>query len=213
MKNKKYGDLPFSLGIYEVECPEMMFYQYLPIKMKGRTEITFEDRLNCFQKIIGNALCDFVGNYGLSRFVESYVYLTAKRMYAAPGCTINRPGWHSDGFMTDDINYIWCDRFPTIFNSTNFNLSQDDQLSLFEMDTQAKPDNNVIYRENELLRLDQYNIHKVDDQHTGGMRTFVKISISRDKYDLAGNSHNYKIDYNWDMRNRSEQRNIPQNIK
>ena len=28
----RYGELPKPLGIFEVECNEMMFYQYLPIK-------------------------------------------------------------------------------------------------------------------------------------------------------------------------------------
>jgi len=42
------------------------------------------------------------------------------------------------------------------------------------------------------------------------MRTFVKISFSKDKYDLIGNSHNYEMDYKWDMKERKEERNIPQ---
>lgn len=32
----KYGELPNDLGIHQLECDEMMFYQYLPIKLKGQ---------------------------------------------------------------------------------------------------------------------------------------------------------------------------------
>jgi hypothetical protein len=80
------------------------------------------------------------------------------------------------------------------------------------MEKQAIPFNNYSYRENQLLRLNQYNIHKVAPVTEVGMRTFLKLSFSKDKYDLIGNSHNYLIDYNWEMKNRKEHRNIPQSI-
>jgi hypothetical protein len=129
-----------------------------------------------------------------------------------PNCSFNRTGWHSDGFLTDDINYIWCDKYPTIFNRTEFHLPLDDLLSIEVMEKQAIPFNNYSYRENQLLRLNQYNIHKVAPVTEVGMRTFLKLSFSKDKYDLIGNSHNYLIDYNWEMKNRKEHRNIPQSI-
>jgi hypothetical protein len=81
-----------------------------------------------------------------------------------------------------------------------------------EMEKQAMPFHNVTYGENRLLRLNQYNIHKVASVTEVGMRTFLKLSFSKDKYDLIGNSHNYLIDYNWEMKNRKEHRNIPQSI-
>lgn len=45
------------------------------------------------------------------------------------------------------------------------------------------------------------------------MRAFLKVSFSKDKYDLLGNSHNYLMDYNWEMKARKEDRNIPQSSK
>jgi hypothetical protein len=42
------------------------------------------------------------------------------------------------------------------------------------------------------------------------MRTFVKVSFSYDKYDLVGNSHNYLLNYAWEMKERKDDRNIPQ---
>jgi hypothetical protein len=208
----RYGELPKPLGIFEVECNEMMFYQYLPIKMIEQTQPIYEERLRCFDKLIGAICCDYIGEFGLDNYVNSYVYLTAKHLYQMPNCSFNRTGWHSDGFLTDDINYIWCDKYPTIFNRTEFELPLDDLLSMEEMEKQAMPFHNVTYGENRLLRLNQYNIHKVASVTEVGMRTFLKLSFSKDKYDLIGNSHNYLIDYNWGMKNRKEHRNIPQSI-
>jgi hypothetical protein len=54
------------------------------------------------------------------------------------------------------------------------------------------------------------NIHKVAPVLVGGMRTFVKVSFSYDKYDLVGNSHNYLLNYAWEMKERKDDRNIPQ---
>lgn len=206
----KYGELPKSIGIIKIDCLEMMFYQYLPIKLIGNTEPVYENRLKCFDKLVGAACCDFIGQYGLNRYVESYVYLTAKHMYQPPKQSFNRLGWHSDGFLTDDINYIWCDKYPTVFNSSVFELTPDDVISMAEMDDQAKPENDVLFKENELLRLNQFNIHRVAEVTKGCFRTFVKVSFSKDKYDLVGNSRNYLLDYNWEMKERKEERNIPQ---
>ena len=208
----KYGELPQELGLFEVECKEMMFYQYLPIKMACSEvkSLIYEPRLACFDEIIHASCVDYINEFGIEDYANSYVYLTAKYLYQAPNTSFNRMGWHADGFMTDDINYIWCDKFPTIFNNSEFNLTLDDTLSMKEMEEQAKITNDICYKENELLRLNQYNIHRVDPNTQAGMRAFVKVSFSKDKYDLIGNSHNYLIDYDWKMKSRKDERNIPQ---
>jgi hypothetical protein len=208
----KYGSLPKYLGTHKIQCEEMLFYQYLPIKLKNQTELIFEERLKCFEKLIGNICCDFVGEYGLNRFVTSYIYLTAKKMYQVNNCSFNRKGYHSDGFLTEDINYIWSDKNPTVFNYSSFKLTQEDTISLYEMDKQANKKTIKIYPENSLLRLDQFNIHKVNENKELVLRTFVKVSFSSDKYDLKGNSKNYLLDYNWKTRDRGLERNIPQQL-
>jgi len=205
----KYGELPISLGIHKVECSEMLFYQYLPIKLQGQAEPIIEERLKCFSSLIGTICCDFISKDGLNKYVNSYVYLTAKRLYAKPGCPINRPGYHSDGFMTDDINYIWCDCFPTIFNTSPYSLTMHHEYSLEQMERQSQIGNEVKYQPFELLRLNQYNIHKVADVDRLVVRTFVKVSFSNEKYNLAGNSHNYLLNYEWEMKQRNEERNHP----
>lgn len=209
----KYGELPMQLKFYNVDCKEMMFYQYLPIKLQGHIRPIYEDRLKCFDEIIGAVCCDFIGEFGLNKYIDQNVYLTAKYMYQMPNCSFNRTGYHSDGFMTDDINYIWSDKNPTIFNTTDFELSQDDKKSLIEMEWQEDKRKQIQFDNNVLLRLNQFNIHKVNKSGYHGMRTFLKISFSKDKYDLVGNSHNYLLDYNWKMKERQNERNIPQSIQ
>jgi hypothetical protein len=209
----KYGELPIPLGVFEVECKEMMFYQYLPIKMANETKLIYEPRLKCFDELINVICCDFMGVFGTDKFDSCYVYLTAKFLYQSSNCSFNRMGWHSDGFLTDDINYIWSDKNPTIFNGSEFKLTLDDSISMSEMEKQASPSNDVTYKEGELLRLNQFNIHKVADSTNEGMRAFIKVSFSRDKYDLIGNSHNYLLDYDWLMKEREQNRNIPQSNK
>lgn len=207
-----YGDKPKDLGVIDIDCHEMMFYQYLPIKLEKQIHPKIEDRLKCFEPLIGAACCDFIADFGLIKYTECYVYLTAKHMFQGGSNSFNRMGYHSDGFMTDDINYLWSNSSPTIFNISRFNLTQDDIISMDEMEIQAKKENEFQYPEKSLLRLNQFVIHKVNPVQKEGIRTFVKISFSNDKYDLIGNAHNYLLDYNWNMRNRKNTRNIPQKL-
>lgn len=205
-----YGILPKNLGQVQVDCQEMMFYQYLPICMPSSHEIIMEPRLNCFRDIVGKICCQFIAEYGLTRFVDSYIYLTAKRGWVQPGNNFNREGWHSDGFLTNDINYIWSDCLPTVFAEGNFQITPDDKISMVEMEEQAEKAVHHTYPANSLLRLDESCIHKCGNIDKGRMRTFVKVSFSYDKYDLIGNSHNYEFHYDWEMKPRGETRNIPQ---
>jgi len=206
---RRYGELPLFMGTLEIDCNELMFYQYLPIKLSGQTEISRESRISVFDELIGKCCCDFIGAFGLNRYVDSNVYITAKHLYQTPGCSFNRGGWHSDGFLTDDINYIWSNNNGCTFNNGEFALSLDHTLSLLEMEDQADCRYNGVVPDNELIRLDQFNIHKVSDILNPCLRTFAKISISKDKYNLLGNSVNSLLDYKWVMKERESQRNHP----
>ena len=177
-------------------------------------ELFVEERLDPFQKLMAVSAGNYVGEFGLDAYMASYVYLTAKRLFVSPEYNMNREGWHSDGFMTDDINYIWSDCVPTVFNTSTFSLTQDDKVSLEEMEKQADDRFDHVFDNNTLLRLNQYVIHKCGEITKGTMRTFVKLSFSQDKYDLEGNSVNYMMDYDWKykLRPRNVDRNIPQKV-
>lgn len=206
-----YNKRPKNLGIFECNVQEFFSYTYLPIKLLGGAEPVIEERLKVFNNLIGRACCDFIGSFGLDSYVNSYVYLTAKHQYQREGNGFNRPGWHSDGFGTNDISYIWSNRQPTIFNSGSFFLSNDDVLSMKEMEEQAQPENNYSFDNNSLLRMDQFSIHRVA-KYEGGNRAFVKICFSPDIYNLKGNSINYLLDYQWNYEERLKTRNIPQKV-
>lgn len=206
----RYGSLPKPLGPYVVDNPEMMLYQYLPIKFADQRYVKYEKRLKCFDQLIDHICCDFAMTFGQKAFDQSYIYITAKHMYVAPHQSFNRHGWHSDGFGTDDINYIWSDKFSTVFNNSYFQLSSNDKVSMIQMNDQAQPNRDVVYPDGTLLRLDQSNIHRVADNKQGSFRTFLKVSFSKDRYNLQGNSHNHLLDYSWMMVPRSIERNIPQ---
>lgn len=196
--------LPESLGQFQLDCPEMMFVQYLPIKMAG----SYARRLpeNLFWM------------YNLLRHIpepskDFYMYVTAKHLYQHVDSPYNRQGWHIDGFGTDDINYIWSDSCPTEFCVQEFTLSDCHHNSMLEMEQQADAFNIVTHPNNSLVKIDNTNVHRVASVKEAGMRTFVKVSVSKEKYNLKGNAHNYLFNYDWDMVGRSVDRNCPQGGK
>ena len=206
-----YGQSPRILGQISVDVEEFFSYTNMPIKLKGQHEPTYEPRLNAFNELIGTVFCDFVGEFGLDSLVDKYVYISAKHQYQREGSHFNRGGWHSDGFLSSDINYIWSDKQPTVFCEQAFNLTLDDTLSMAEMEDQAKAENERTYPENSLCCLTESVIHKVGEP-IEGKRVFVKISFSEDVYALKGNSKNYMLDetLGWDYTERKTTRNVPQ---
>lgn len=201
-----YGKSPKVLGRITIPFNEYMYYQYLPIKLANTYTIKLEERLSQINYIISNCVDDYIMDYSKQSYLKSYIYLTVKHQYQR--ASFNREGWHSDGFLSDDINYIWCNSQPTEFAIQEFNLSNDDKQSIIDMENQVKPENIITYPVNHILRLDQYVIHRVGSL-VEGLRSFVKITFSPYKYNLIGNSHNYELDYDWKMHPRNKERNIP----
>lgn len=204
MEANKYGQEPTIVGQYNLTPGEMCFVQYLPIgfpqsMVEEGPSIRIPKNLEWCWPLVLNCT---------GKTSESYIYLTVKHLYVTPNGMGNRPGWHSDGFGTDDINYIWCDKYPTEFCIQDFNITEDCDTSLKEMEEQAKVSNIKVYGGNTLLRLDKYNIHRTPVVGEG-YRAFVKISVSKDHYNLKGNAHNHLFDYDWDMVARSDTRNHP----
>lgn len=194
----KAGALPVMMGTFELKASEMMFIQYMPIKMAGSMEVLLPPNLECF-----GALVDAV-----KARPEEYMYITAKHLYVTPDNPGNRPGWHIDGFGTQDLNYIWADSSPTEFCDQEFNISTDEHQSMIDMEAQALEENVVTYPAKSFLLLDNMVVHRVAKNIQAGFRTFVKISVSKHKYNLEGNAHNYLFDYDWGMVKREAARNV-----
>lgn len=202
-----YGIPPLVLGHYELDWHEYMHYLYLPVKMAGSLDVRLPQQLDFLLPLVAE-ICAREG--AVTR--DSYVYVTARRGYATPGNPINRPGWHCDGFGTADVNYIWTDRWPTRFAIQGFGeVSCDHMRSIEQFEARVDAQSIVAYDECQLLRLDPFVVHAAPEiPEPGGDRSFLKISVSPDRYNLEGNSHNFLFDYDWHMWTRAEVRNHPQ---
>lgn len=194
--------LPECLGLFSVSYPEMMFVMYMPIKLPYGS-LKIPPHLEYFKHIV-----DFVieNEHIYGPVEDQYVYITAKHGYVNENYPGNRPGWHIDGFGSDDVNYIWTDRNPTEFCVQIFRLNEDHNESLKDMENQAG--NNIQTNpENSLMRLNTTMVHRVSPIVKPGLRTFLKITFSKNRYNMQGNAHNYLLDYNWNMITRKECRN------
>lgn len=202
----KYGVEPEIVGEVDLEPSEFQYYVYLPIKMAGSYEPRIPENLKWTVPLLDEICVE----------LDDYVYITVKHMIHQRGCPVNRPGWHSDGFGTDDVNYIWYDGHPTEFMIGDFgDVPYDDRRSLLYFGVEASNmellglGDKRTYPLKSLLRMDQHVIHRVSEKPFTGTRCFVKISVSKNKYDLEGNSHNYLFNYDWEMKPREITRNQP----
>jgi hypothetical protein len=207
-----YGAAPVEVGQFNPAWTEFMHYLYMPVRMRlsdpydGNAGIRLEVRLGMFYPMVMAALAD-ARKQG---FTNPYVYLTARRGVATPENPLNRPGWHCDGFGTDDLNYIWYDRFPTRFAQGEFHDISDSHIdSLEQFEQQSRGLYHYTYPNCRLLRLNRYVVHNTPLVEATAVRSFLKISISNHRYNLVGNSHNYLFDYDWPMFDRSLIRNDP----
>lgn len=212
-----YGKSPEDIAEVEIDLKEFVTYLYLPIKIPG-SFLRVPRRLTPIRPLIKAAMMDQWDALPDHFASGLHIYLTVKRNFASPGNPLNRPGWHCDGFGTEDINYIWTDAFPTriwegdprSILSQGINPSHVQSLNQFETLARSQPGGIREIETNTLVRLDPYVIHTTPEiPAPGGMRTFVKISFSRHRYNLEGNSHNYLIDYDWEMHPRDVLRNDP----
>lgn len=201
-----YGAPPIDLGLIDISPKEMMFWLYCPVKLPGMLSMSVPDNLRQFGPLLRAARDD-----ASEVWRDNYVYITAKTLFVSADNPGNRPGWHSDGFMTDDLNYIWSDCNGTLFWEPQNRVSfvQDHMDSLAEMQAAAHVGPHTVYPDKHLLRLDQTVIHRVADVKTPRVRSFVKISVSRDRYDLVGNSVNHELAPDWKYFERNADRNAP----
>lgn len=190
------------------ENAEMCFIQDMPICVPVASDnltLHIPDALEWTLPVIEASLHDYNKDYG---FPDKgiYIYISVRSMYGVG----NRGGWHTDGYGTDDINYIWYDAHPTLFCiHTPFTIRNDNPDSMDIMASKVSTGNVTEFPCTTLLRLDAGVIHSVNPEWFGGMRNFIKVSISDKQYNLIGNTHNPLIDYKWVMRPRTKERNYP----
>lgn len=221
VKDAEYGDRPDQIGQFrEVELAELQTGLYLPVKMKGDGRVELPYRLRPVRPLVDAVLDDIV-KLGVDPD-DVYVYVCAKHGYATPENPLNRPGWHCDGFGTDDLNYVWWAGAGTRFyvhGGFDQTLIPDNHVSSLErfeeLAAAAAASGN---RRGSILSLPGRTLYRLHPkvihatpiiEPPGEMRSFVKISVSTERYNLLGNAHNDAFDYEWVMWPRSTIRNDP----
>lgn len=199
MEKLKVGSAPIIIGEYDFKCQEMMFVQDMSVVMPG-----LGLRLPPNLMFLRNVFDDI--QYSTK---HDYVYVSCKSMFVTKESR-GRPGWHLDGFGTNDINYVWSDGFPTEFYIGDIELTNDPIISRLEMDELISDENITIYPNKKLLMMDSKVVHRVSTDTRIGFRTFIKITVSTNQFRLFGNAHNYLFDYDWEMVKRNLDRNLPQ---
>jgi hypothetical protein len=218
-----YGAAPHEfVSGWRPNWTEYMHYLYLPVMMPDHDGVRLPENVAFAEGLVR----DVAHAEGIEiNSPDRYIYLTARRGYASPGSPLNRPGWHADGFGSDDLNYIWSDAYPTRFAIGEFvDISTDHILSALQFEQQvemgqrraAHPDGLDVAvgvvdgRPHAVYRLDPSVVHATPIiPPPGGNRSFLKLSVSPNMYNLEGNSHNYRFDYDWKMWSRDEVRNDP----
>lgn len=174
---------------------------YLPVCDFEKSIYTLRPELDVLKPLIYSALDNHKGRH-------RYLYLSVNKDFYNIGDTQKRPGWHVDGYKTDDENYIWSDREPTEYIELEYldtELSHEKSLEYFK--DLAKGKNIKRLKSNTLYMLGKF-IHRTPTIRSPGVRTFVKLSFSNHRYNLVGNAVN-KINKNWKFYDREVVRNCP----
>lgn len=213
----KYGSPPRAVAVETFNLAEVMYYLYLPVVMRNETDGHIPrmpsnlSTHNELYRMIQHAHYDALRLRGK---LYKFTYLSARKGWATPDNPLNRPGWHADGFGTDDLNYVWWRGPGTRFALGDFgHISSDHTESLRQFtdwiashkgrEIEVKAD----YPEATLYCLDPSVVHATPEIKTPGWRQYVKISLSDERYNLENNSHNYLFNYKWELHGREDVRN------
>lgn len=195
---------PKFCGNFDFDLQEVMYYLYLPVFMDN-SGLRLPPNVECCRELIEAAMQDVLPEQ------PRYIYLSARKGWATPDSPLNRPGWHADGFGTQDLNYVWWKGAGTRFAVQRFfNIADDHKKSLEQFDRQVDDMRVKTYPQGGLYRLDPTIVHATPIiPPPGQMRQYVKVSFSNHRYNLENNSHNFLFDYAWDMVPREIVRNDP----
>ena len=204
------GEAPVDLGLFDLKPVEHMLFLYLPIWMPDEQVCHIPRNLHFIDPIISAMGKDAMTVLGDDFLLTHHVYVTAKTQWVSSTSPGNRPGWHVDGFGSNgDLNYIWADMNPTQFAIQHFlGVSDDDTQSMVDMTAQIKNPFVETYPDKTLLRLNECVVHRVNPQGEAGVRTFIKVTVSKHQFRNQWNSHNHAFDYSWEMNPRTLERNL-----
>lgn len=213
------GEAPVGCGHFDTRLTEVMYYLYLPVFMRKEAthyrDIRLPENVCGLQSMVDRAMREAEKR---GRHYQ-YVYLSARKGWATPDNPLNRPGWHCDGFGTDDLNFVWWSGPGTRFAVGDFgNISVDHIESLKQFEATIYLDEHGPFPKLNVFSPPQGNLYMLTPRvvHAtpligapGCMREYIKVSLSDDRYNLENNSHNYLFDYNWPLHPREVIRNDP----
>lgn len=195
---------------YDVDELEFCNIVYMCIKDKGCSEYQIPNNLECVVSEVIAGIYELAPELYDNDWTK-YCYLSIKKQYVQPNTYGNRSGFHIDGFKSDQENFIWgdCSATPTEVVIGNFLLSDDHEKSLDEMDIQSSKWFKYQLNTNTLYYMDQNCVHRptVNKTNESVLRTFIKITFSKELFNCFGNAWNYKLPHIKPNVHRKETRN------
>ena len=195
---------------YDTESLEFCNIVYMCIKQAGSSEYSVPDNL---KEIVDSVISDI---YTLSPDLydndwTKYCYLTIKKMYVQPNSYGNREGFHIDGFLSDQENFIWsdCEETPTEVSIGKFELSNSHETSLTEMMVQASYNFTEQLKPFNLYDMNHSIVHRPTKNlnNEAVLRTFIKVTYSKELFNCVGNAWNYKLPHIRPAVKRNQSRN------
>ncbi len=217
---------PFSAR----EADRYLLFMDMPIKLAGKGwQIPIE--LAQYREVIEkSARFERLIN---PNYPDYNVYLTIDQRPVMPGESQRRTGWHGDSYInietriealhnkimieTDSI-YLVSDCIPTQFCAGPFPFKSLDpnetEQVLHHFETTAKDKEVITYPPYTLVRMGPECIHRVGLNllNTITLRTFLKITFSRQILNREGNGLNPLFDVNWPMYPRSAEKRNHSNV-
>lgn len=215
MTTKLIGNDPWDLGDLAIpDWDEFMFVQDMPISLPGGG-VVLPNNLKFAAPFVERVREYLSASKPAGWLDERYFYLCAKHTLVGKDSQQTRPGWHTDGFGTDDLSFLWADCLATTFLYQAMRVNVDSDIgSMVLMKTEAKDANARQGYDQTIYGMDDTVIHAPTINTTGEPRArrFLKLSVSRYPYDLAGNARNPLLQTPWQPnRKRVAHRNNPEN--
>lgn len=207
------GNDPIVLGELAMGgWDEFCFVQDMPVKLAGDTKLVLPEDLSFAGLFIG-MIVDHLKATTHPRWLKGRnFYLTAKHTYVDAGRVQTRPGWHTDGYGTDDLSFLWSDCVPTEFLKQALRVREDDGSMLRTLTLEADEGNRDHGKAGVVYGMDDTVIHRPGTSYHGEWRRFLKLSVSQYAYDLKGNARNPGLPTPWQpTRERGRERNNPEN--
>lgn len=207
VQSKLITGIPLELNTSNMEFSNIV---YMCIKQANNSEYHIPDNL---EYIVNRVISSIYrsSDYLYQNDWKYNCYLTIKHSYVSPQSTDNRPGWHIDGFKSDQHNFIWFDSIQTEVCAGIFDLTNDHDISLEEMHIQSIENDKFIHTltKNTLYEMDHNCVHRPSYNKTDKaiLRTFIKITYSTEMFNCIGNAWNYKLPHIRYNKTRNEIRN------